>query len=96
MAIPATTAEILTLVGNDPLSDAQTLQLYKLARDQIAFSIHNSDAVTYLEIRNRRVQLSDPKDTLEFIENTMIPRYEAKVAQARGTSARNKVAFKRR
>lgn len=74
MAIPATITDIKAIASNACLKDAEMLQFYKLIRDQIAFSIHQQEAITYLEIRNRRVQVSDPLKLLEFVE-LMIKRY---------------------
>lgn len=85
MTIPAPQADILALLGDEPLSDSQILQLYKLARDQLIFAIHNAEAVTYLEIRNRRVQVSDPRALLELLEQKLIPMYSEAVSAASGS-----------
>ena len=95
MTIPATTAEILALLAEDPLSDSQRLQLYKLTRDQLVFAMHNSEAVTYLEVRSRRLQVSDPKDLLQVIEER-IAHYSRLVAAASGRSNRTVARLVRR
>lgn len=95
MTIPATAAEILALLAEEPLSDSQVLQLYKLTRDQLVFAMHNSEAVTQLEIRNRRVQMSDPKELLEAIEER-ITYYFRLVSIAGGGSQRAVAQLTRR
>ena len=95
MTIPATTAEILALLGTKPLTDAQILRLYTLTRDQLVFAMHNSEAVTELEIRNRRVQVSDPKQLLEAIEER-IAFYTRQISAAAGNPQRTVAQLKRR
>ena len=95
MTIPATTAAILALLTEEPLSDAQILQLYKLTREQLVFAMHNSEAVTQLEIRNRRVQVSDPKELLEAIERRIV-YYSRLVSVAGGGSQRTVAQITRR
>ena len=96
MTIPATTSEILAIISQDPLSDEQFLQLLKLTRDQITVAMFNSEAITYLEIRNRRVQVSDPKDCLEKIDR-LIRVYEQRVdAATSGRSSRTVAKLMRR
>jgi hypothetical protein len=70
------------------LSHAEVLQLLKVARDQLLFSAFQGEAVTYIEIRNRRVQVADPEKLLARIER-LIPQYESLVQARAGRSARN-------
>lgn len=75
------------------LSDSEYLTLLKQARDQITWSIDIGEPITYLEIRQRRVQLSDPRGLLDLIVNKLIPKYEQKVGRQQGRSKRNHVVL---
>jgi hypothetical protein len=77
------------------LSNSEYLNLLYQARDQITWAIDTGEPITYLEIRSRRVQLSDPRGLLDLIVNKLIPKYEQIVGREAGHSTRNYAVLKK-
>jgi len=76
------------------LGNSEFMDFLKQARDQVMWSIANGEALTYLEIRQRRVQMSDPVRLLEMIER-LLDKYKIIAGRDAGRSQRNHVVLRK-
>lgn len=83
------------LEDQKPLTACEMLHLIELALAKIRYGITTGESVTYLEIRNRRVQFSNTNQTIEQLERDK-HRYEDQCAsESRNIQRRNIGTFKR-
>jgi len=91
MSMTPTDDILAILAGQPPLTAAEYLHLLRVARDQLVLAVAEGRSITYVEIRNRRVQFVDPQRMLRQIE-VLIKRYEGIVARQSGRTSRNYAA----
>lgn len=77
------------------LSDSDTLEAYKLARDSIVTAMQSGDNLVEYFIGSRRKRVTDPMVELRFCEQ-MITHYQARVDAASSGRARNYANIHRR
>ena len=79
-----TTAEIQAiLTAGVPLTTAEALEAYQLARDQLVIKMVDSGAPVTVVIRGRTAEFSNPAETLEILEK-LIRHYESIIARQGG------------
>ena len=89
-----TYCEINQALECDPLSDSDRLRFLQGIRDKLWLAVAQGEAITYLEVRNRRVQMSDPVKVLQLIVKAIKDLVDAVTGASAGRSNRNRVMLR--